>query len=281
MTTSHRRRVLRGLTWAALLLMLLVTSVSAFLRLTQPRPDCGVWPHCRASVAAAVIVASDRLAVDKTTIDGARKLHRMTASLALLTALALALLALARRPRNWLVGRPALTLVALALGLSALGIITPGSTAAPVLIGNLLGGFLMVAVAWRLTSRIGHPVATVTAKGLDRWVLAGIALWMTQAALGAVSGTGRVASASIVHALMALAVVLVVLQIGSYADRAGLRREGMALIGLAFGQFLLGASAAVFGAPLLAILLHNFFGALGLALLMTLFGRVPLEAPKS
>ncbi|MBK6598884.1 MAG: hypothetical protein IPG25_13730 [Proteobacteria bacterium] len=205
----------------------------------------------------------------------------MTASLALLTALALALLALARRPRNWLVGRPALTLVALALGLSALGIITPGSTAAPVLIGNLLGGFLMVAVAWRLTSRIGHPVATVTAKGLDRWVLAGIALWMTQAALGALSGTGRVASASIVHALMALAVVLVVLQIGSYADRAGLRREGMALIGLAFGQFLLGASAAVFGAPLLAILLHNFFGALGLALLMTLFGRVPLEAPKS
>ena len=38
----------------------------------------------------------------------------------------------------------------LALGLSVLGIVTPGSCVAGVLLGNLLGGVLMLALAWRL-----------------------------------------------------------------------------------------------------------------------------------
>lgn len=68
-----------------------------------------------------------------------RATHRGAATAVLLLVLALAVLSLARTPRRPAAGRLALALLVLALGLSVLGIVTPGSRAAGVLLGNLLG----------------------------------------------------------------------------------------------------------------------------------------------
>ena len=44
MDNDRRRRLMRRLAWTCVLLMLVVTSASAWLRLAQPRPACADWP---------------------------------------------------------------------------------------------------------------------------------------------------------------------------------------------------------------------------------------------
>ncbi|HRX90207.1 MAG TPA: hypothetical protein P5528_12260, partial [Steroidobacteraceae bacterium] len=194
-------------------------------------------------------------------------------SLALLSVLALTLLALTRRPRDWRYGGPSLALLTLALGLSILGIFTPGSPAIGVLLGNLLTGLVMVALAWRLARHGGTLHASTEHGRLAVWLLIGATLWLTQAALGGVSGTGRFATATIAHAVFALGIALTAYLIGARAYRTGLRRDGMALIALVFTQFVLGVVTAVFGAALYLVLLHNFVAVVGLALIVGLVGR--------
>ena len=107
----------------------------------------------------------------------------------LLVVIAVAALALAKPPRRGTAGRLALALLALALALSVLGIVTPGSRAVGVLLGNLLGGLLMLGLSWRLATQLaGWPISSPR---LARWALLGAALWLAQAAFGALSGSGR------------------------------------------------------------------------------------------
>ena len=69
-TADSRLTWMRRLAWAGVLLMLVVTTASAWLRLAQPRPDCFDWPACRtadrpvaAAVAPAVMGAPGTLAL--------------------------------------------------------------------------------------------------------------------------------------------------------------------------------------------------------------------------
>lgn len=265
MTANRRLPALRRLAWACVLLMLVVTSASAWLRLAQPRPACFDWPACRsadrptaATVAPAVLGAPHTLALVRGT-------HRVTATLVLVIVIVVAALALARPPRRLAAGRIALALLALALALSALGIITPGSRAVGVLLGNLLGGLLMLALSWRLVMHLGGWPGS--SRVLARWALVGAGLWAAQAALGAVSGRGGSDAAPVAHLALALLAGSCALGVGWAARQQGRRSEGTGLLALTGLQFLLGASAAGSAAAPSLVLLHNVGAALGLALL--------------
>ena len=267
-TADHRLIHLRRLAWACVLLMLVVTTASAWLRLAQSRPACFDWPACRsadrptaASVAPAMLGAPGTLAVVRST-------HRATASLVLLVVIAVAALALAKPPRRWAAGRLALALLVLALALSVLGIVTPGSRAAGVLLGNLLGGLLMLGISWRLATQLaGWPRA---GPALRRWAMLGVGLWLAQSALGALSGSGHWNAAPVAHMALALLAGSCSLGVGLAARVQGRRVEGHGLLSLTGLQFVLAAGAAGSAAAPAAVLLHNIGAALGLALMLGL-----------
>ncbi len=272
MNPDRRLRALRQLAWAAVALMIVVTSVSAWLRLAQPRPPCPQWPVCRALGMQLPAPATLDAAPPAHNLDLPRALHRTVASLTLVLVCVLVAVALARRPRNWRAGRPALALLGLALGLAALGIATTGAHGAAILLGNMLGGFSMLALAWRMTRR-GVPLDGAVARDIDRRALIGITGWAGQAAVGAISGTGAGLVVAWLHPVFALVVSVWALSLGAFVRRHGLFREGTALMVVTLLQWPLGIGAALLDAPPLLVLIHNTSAACGMALLAGLIGR--------
>jgi len=268
MTTDPRLHTLRRLAWACVLLMLVVTSASAWLRLAQPRPACLDWPGCRSADRPAATAVAPTVLGAPRTLALVRGSHRVAATLVLVIVIAVAALSLARPPRRPAAGRIALALLGLALALSALGIVTPGSRAAGVLLGNLLGGLLMLALSWRLLLHLGGWPGS--SRALARWARVGAGLWAVQAALGALSGSGHSDAAPVAHMALALLAGSCALGVGWAARRQGRRREGAGLLALTGLQFLLGAGAAGSAAAPAVVLLHNIGAALGLALLFGL-----------
>jgi len=268
MTVDRRLLGLRRLAWVCVLLMLAVTSASAWLRLAQPRPDCFDWPACRSADRPAASAVAPAVLGEPRVLAVVRGIHRAAATLVLVVVMAAAVLALARPPRRPVAGRMALTLLGLALALSVLGIITPGSRAIGVLLGNLLGGLLMLALSWRLaTALAGWPGSS---PALARWALVGAVLWAAQAALGALSGSGHSDAAPVAHLSLALLAGSCAFGVGWAAREQGRRREGAALWLLTGLQFVLGASAVGSAAAPAMVLLHNIGAALGVALLLGL-----------
>ena len=267
--TAHRRLIaLRRLAWACVLLMLVVTSASAWLRLAQARPGCFDWPACRSPDRPPAAAVAPAGLGEPTVLALVRGTHRVAATLVLLVVLAVCALALARAPRHWDVGRPALALLVLALGLSVLGIVTPGSRAIGVLLGNLLGGLLMLALSWRLATQLaGWPGSSPV---LSRWALVGAAAWAAQAALGALSGSGQMGAAPVAHMALALLAGTCAVGVGWAAHQQGRHVEGTGLLALTGLQFALAAAATGNAATPALVLLHNAGAALGLALLLGL-----------
>jgi cytochrome c oxidase assembly protein subunit 15 len=271
MTAENRLTSLRRLAWICVLLMLAVTTASAWLRLAQPRPACFDWPACRSADRPTPAATAPAMLGAPATLALVRGTHRATATLVLLVVIAVATLALAKRPRRWAAGRVALALLLLALALSVLGIVTPGSRAAGVLLGNLLGGLLMLGLSWRLATQLaGWPAASPT---LRRWAQLGAGLWMAQAALGALSGSGHWSAAPVAHMALALVAGSCSLGVGLAARRQGRRVEGAGLLSMTGLQFALAAAAAGSAAAPTWVLLHNIGAALGLALMLGLGRR--------
>lgn len=187
--TQHRRAGLRTLAYWCAALVLAITSLSAFIRLSQAGLGCEPWPGC---VGSALRAAQDGGAApvgDSTAVQVARLAHRVIATAALACVVTMVALCLVGRPRMWRDGVLALLLLALALGLAVLGVWTSGSRVPAVAMGNLLGGMLMFALCWRLAAppqRQGGGRATAVS------VLAGIAAF---ALLGQI-GLGALTSAS-------------------------------------------------------------------------------------
>lgn len=116
---------LRGAAWLTFALLVVVTLASAFLRLAEPAGVGGL------------------------AIDIARGAHRVSATVALVLAIGVAIFGWERlRPLGASRG-VAVALVVLGVALSFLGRFTP-STHPFVALGNPLGGLAMVALAWWL-----------------------------------------------------------------------------------------------------------------------------------
>lgn len=135
----RRQRLIRILALAGVLIVLLVLSSSALLRLRALGLGCADWPACYGQVQSEA--AGPSLT---------RVLHRLSASLAGASVVAIGVLAVSR-PRRF---ARELTITALLLvllvALAYLGRATPGAQVPAVALGNVLGGMLLAALLFHL-----------------------------------------------------------------------------------------------------------------------------------
>lgn len=140
---AHRsERLVSIFALAAAALVLIVIASSAWLRLAHSGLGCADWPACYGAFReAATGAAMPQLARVRTT-------HRLAAGAAGLAIVVGGVL--------WLCGRRAVrgvtplvvALFVLTMALSLLGRYTPGSRLPAVALGNMLGGMLLLALAW-------------------------------------------------------------------------------------------------------------------------------------
>ncbi len=164
-------------------LTFVVIVASAFMRHTQVGLSCADWPACYGRIDANAADASP-----STSVRIVRIAHRIAATGVLALIIGLLLIAWTQKPAWKREGTLAIVALLLAAALAVLGIVTPGAKLPAVTLGNLLGGYLMLAVlaATAATANRGvvpwrgwMPSAQLT------WVaLAVLALVFVQAAVG-------------------------------------------------------------------------------------------------
>lgn len=183
---ERRRIFLVRLAALGALLVLLITSLSAAIRLTNAGLGCADWPRCYGPAQQHGAAATKRARGDSTAIAVARLVHRIAATLALIIIVAMLAACFGSRPVLWREGTAALALGLLALFLAVLGLWTTGARLPAVALGNLLGGFAMLALFWwlRLRSAVGGK-PSAHAFGIVRVGAAlAIAVLVVQIALG-------------------------------------------------------------------------------------------------
>ena len=293
---------LRPMARVCVVLVLLITSLSAYMRLDKAGIGCQPWPQCYGQTAASEASAStiDAHAEPAPSIVAARLAHRVAAVAVLLLVLAMVVNALGARPRWNLATTEVLTLLGITLFLAVLGVWTARSRLPAVALGNLLGGFLMLGLCLRLATRRPSVPARWRA-----WVWVAVALLLLQVALGGLasttysilqcSGLGDCASAAqtsswsaldpwrvpalpgdgsaaagapvqLVHRLGALALLLCVLPL-AWAMRRHDRAYALLLLACLLMQALLGPVMVALAFPMALVLLHNLLAATALALL--------------
>jgi cytochrome c oxidase assembly protein subunit 15 len=305
------------LAWACAALVLAITSLSAFIRLSQAGLGCQPWPQC---FAQSLQAAGQRTAAPaEGAVAAARITHRVVAVAALLLVIALVMTTLSKAPVLWREGRMALGLLALALFLAILGRWTTDARVPAVMLGNLLAGFAMFALSWRLAeSTHHHPGAIAAPHSLTRWARVGLALLVAQIILGGLVSAGHAGlscpqllacdvaggswqllnpwhetpldvadpvnpAGALVHGLHragAVLVAAVLLPLGVAAWRSG-RRAGAAVILLLVVQAALGVLLVTGGLPLPVALAHNMTAALLLAAVLGLAAddrRLPADS---
>lgn len=154
--TTRRQSLIRRLAFFCGVLVILVTSFSAYIRLSNVGLSCSDWPQCygqrlRDSQAG---VAS---ATETTTVIVVRVAHRVAAVSVLVLVLTMTLMCFFSRPVLWPQGRQSLLLLGMVVFLAVLGRWSSGARVPAVAMGNLLCGFAMVALCWRMVLR---PVQT-------------------------------------------------------------------------------------------------------------------------
>lgn len=168
-----RARRIRALALLTCGLSVLVVAVSAFLRLSGAGLGCADWPNCYGAVLAGV---------PQAPWEGARLVHRIVATLALLSGILLAWRCWRPQPLQP-AARYATLLLALMLFLSVVGIWSADPRLAVVNFINLVGGLGLVSFSWRvaITSEParwmergrGGPVCRVALAALTLTVLLG------------------------------------------------------------------------------------------------------------
>ena len=292
-------------------LVLAITSLSAFIRLSKAGLGCEPWPLCYGQSLREAPSATAQPV--PPAVAAARLTHRVVAIAALLVIIAMVMTTLASVPMLWREGRMALGLLGLALFLAILGRWTADARLSAVVLGNLLGGFAMFALSCRLV------LATSTRPHAQpvRWSWVGVALavLLAQIALGGLVSAGQAglscpdlircdpslgswqglnpwhapapASADPIHPAGALVhfmhrvgsllAVAVLLPLGIVAWRRG-HRGGAVVVLLLGVQVALGALLVLRALPLALGLAHNVVAAALLAAVAGLagFGRTPV-----
>jgi cytochrome c oxidase assembly protein subunit 15 len=266
--------LIRWVALAGVLVVVLVTTTSAYLRVTAAGLGCENWPACYGRQAALAT----------QPVGFARAMHRVSATLAGTAVLAIGFLALGE-PRRF---RSQLTFTGLLLlvtaGLAVLGRATPGASIPAVAMGNVLGGMLMASLLWWLAlgTAAGRPaaartlcwlalllvfaqialgvltsasysglacssLASCTAEGFPgTWSAAELDPWTT--------ATGR-ASAHMAHRVLALAAAAAVLAVA--LSRSTDRRSRTALLCVLALQLVTGVLLVALSLPLALAVAHN------------------------
>lgn len=298
-------RILAGL---LLLLLLVITATSAYIRLAQTGLSCPGAPDCYAQRETRA--AAD----DDSGLLAARALHRVAASAAGIAIVAMLFV-------GWSNARPGertalLALAVLAGMLAWLGRYTPSGLPA-VALGNLLGGMAMLALgAWLvLALRRSRPI--LEAGAVRPWAWIALALVMLQIAAGGfiaarhaafacssfpgchgafwpagvklaafdpwrelVAPTNALERADVArqavvlaHRWLAIPTLLIIGWLGVGALHRGASGPGLALIALAIAQLALGTAQVFMGQPLGLAVAHNIAGAMIVVALAGLLER--------
>ena len=182
-SVAVRQRLVRWLGLFGTVVVLLVTTTSALLRVSAAGLGCEDWPACYGHAADSGPARS------ATHPSAARFLHRISASLAGAAVLGIGLIALTqpRRFRRELALFGVLALVT--LGLASLGRVTPGAAVPAVAMGNVLGGMLLASLLFHLG---------LGARPTERGRSTGLVLfsWLALALAFATIGLGVLTSAS-------------------------------------------------------------------------------------
>ncbi len=305
--TDRRLMLLRRLAGVCAALVLAVTSMSAFMRLTHAGLGCTDWPQCYGQrlrqLQQGVPVRADEQAA--TTV--VRVLHRVFATAALLLVITMVMVCLGARPMLRSEGVIALALLGLALFLAVLGRWSSGARVPAVALGNLLGGFAMLALCTRLAVA-GVPTVALHVRV---WVGAAVLLLVAQIALGGLvsasyaglscTGWSECLAAArdvgwetlnpwrephlnamppvnpegaLVHALhrgLGIALVALAVPLAAFALRRGRSSSAAALMILLLAQALVGAMMSLDALQLQFALLHNVLASALLAVLVLLF----------
>lgn len=298
---DERRRLLRRMAQAGLLLTVLIVVLSAYVRHRGVGLGCEDWPACYGQ-DLSLVQQGQAVATDGDVLL-ARVVHRVVATVMLVLVIAMVFSSLAR-PRLRREGTLASSLLALALALAVLGVVTPGSRLPAVALGNLLGGFAMLALCARLVAVTGEPrprdvllmrmailvaillvleivlgalvsavhaglscrsVAECTALTANGgWNFSGLNPWQLPPPgdIGMVSAASG-APVQLAHRIGGLVATAAVLVLGLFAWQRGQRRGALALIGLLLAVTTLGFVIGEGDLPLPAVLLHNL-GSAGL-----------------
>lgn len=137
---------------AAAALTFVVIVASAFMRHTQAGLSCADWPACY-----AVLPAPGADVVPSAGVHLARIAHRLAATGVLALVIGMLLIAWTQKPAWTRAGRLVLAAFVIAGALAVLGIATPGARVPAVTLGNLLGGYAMLAVLVATHAVSAHP----------------------------------------------------------------------------------------------------------------------------
>lgn len=307
MSPVDRRLVLlRRLAWLCAVTVLAVTTLSAFIRLTNAGLGCAAWPQCYGERGLLAAAGAGPRGDTTAATAVARVAHRIMAVSALLIIVMLIVLCFRDRPVLRDQGATAVALLALALGLSVLGIWSSGSRVPAVSIANLIGGFAMLALSLRLA--IGAD--TTPAPRSRVAAIAAVLLLLLQVAVGGLVSASHAGLSCVgwsdcaaaaraipwstlnpwreplltaeapfnaagtlpqsIHRGMALVVVAVLLPLAIAARRRGRPRIAAVLIALLAAQVITGLAMVQGSLPLGLALLHNLLAACLLATLLLL-----------
>lgn len=306
-------RPLQPMAWLCAVLVLAIIILSAYIRLSDTGTGCSPWPQCQDLPAADATGMGQGHAGSPVPaaadLKAARTAHRLIASTTLL--LVLAMVAISWRP-GYAAG-PYRTRVAGLLGivlfLAILGVLAGSSQLPAVILGNQIGGFLLLACSVHLATSLSSAQPG-TRPVPDRWLLPAAALLLVQLAIGGMVSAGHAglscpafgscdlgsgslqafriwempasnlspthaggAWVHLLHRVYGLGLMLVLLFLAWRGWRRQNRLWAVALAALAVSQVLLGLGLILLKLPLPGVLAHNLFAALMLALLMQAHAR--------
>lgn len=175
------RPIFAWLALAAATLTLVVIIASAFMRHAQAGLSCVDWPACYARVVEWIPDA-----VPSAGVRAARMAHRFAATGVATLILGMLLVAWTQRP-VWRRECAASTAAALIVtGLAILGAFTAGAKLPAVALGNLLGGYALLA-GLCAAHAVAAPALEIP-RTARRWALAALVLAFLQAGLGGMIG---------------------------------------------------------------------------------------------
>ena len=295
---------IRWLVLVALLLVLVITTTSAYIRLSQAGFGCADWPACYGRGVSAY--SAGQLIPEQSALFWARALHRLAASSTGILLLLIVFLGW-QQCKDRAARLVAVATVVLAGFLAWLGLLTPSKLPA-VTLGNLLGGMGLLALLWwlhqgdrggsrklqwlalaalalqiALGGMIGARHAALSCITLPAcaggwwpdavdWRLFDPFFLMSEADLGSAAREALILS----HRYGAVLVTGILCVLGVKAVRRGARAAsgGWLLLGLLGLQLLLGAGMVLASFPLPLALLHNLGAALLLGATVGLSWRI-------
>jgi cytochrome c oxidase assembly protein subunit 15 len=188
---------MKKLAMICLLLVIALVSLSAYLRLDHSGIGCAQWPGCYGNIGVigetglTVDNAYERLVEDATKpMSWATPAHRLVATVLGLLVAAITLWSFMLRRDRIL----SLAVLSITVFLAWLGIYSGGLHSPAVVMGNLGGGFLMLALLGWMVVRNDKPKSNA-GPVVRRWTIAALLILALQIGLGGLTSANFAATA--------------------------------------------------------------------------------------